>query len=778
MLIRYKSSEERYNPYQQSLRYIEYDKEDQRYVILHGNFGEGVEIPNGGRFNILDEQDQKTLKEFLMAHHNKTFTYDEFLECRVNKGNYSFQHPLNGLTAFKESEMGKEVFRNGGQLTFGNSTIIFDEKDFGDAAHPDGVSGLAWAMRRGFVQTKFTGFTNPLLNFNEDVPLVYNDSPQQQATQPQPKNPAVELVDDIQTSEDLGIDDSLEDMDLMTGEKAKDKFSIEKANEFLSKVLGEEITDKNVTDKLAEIARTNASVLGLCHFSGKLLFDPYAPQGTMYHEAFHKVVELLLGDKTRKMLYKAYAKKMHIKYKDDADLLSNKQVREGLAEEFRYYMENRPAFNLGALRSPFKFLQQAVKVMGKIGDFRLYTFYTMTRLGVTKHLWSQNTEKVHRFLESHGAFAPFEIGGHEFKHILNRYQYRVLRNTLLYLVFRTNDVSITGEGLENLRISKAAIERDKNYQTMINSKAHGALALQELVENIDVVENDLRTYLANTFEINRNEDDEAENVQDIESGEGAMEASFNQLKYSHETSQFSRTGAKVKFMLARIPKKRFGYKAGKRVSKNILNDEGLVEYFDVKYVFNTLVNQCHDCRNSKELLNKLAKLGKDNAMFDYIHKNVVQELYDRAQQGDADAEAAFSQLLVALHAAKGEYVIGKATRAQDGTWSVSIQNTDGDYNAREYRTVWSQLFANGSEYLEKTTTGYDMKFRKGTDRRYSPEVFHHIYEFFNSIKKAVSSGGTVTVNFKGEDGKVRATELDVTKEDQFDYVKDEFCNTL
>lgn len=357
MLIRYKSSEEKYNPYQQSLRYIEYDREDQRYVILHGNFGEGVEIPNGGRFNILDEQDQKTLKEFLMAHHNKTFTYDEFLECRVNKGNYNFQHPLNGLTAFKESEMGKEVFRNGGQLTFGNSTIIFDEKDFGDAAHPDGVSGLAWAMRRGFVQTKFTGFTNPLLNFNEDIPLVYNDSPQQQATTIQPKNPAIELVDDIQTSEDLGVDDSLEDMDLMTGEKAKDKFSIEKANEFLSKVLGEEITDKNITDKLAEIARTNASVLGLCHFSGKILFDPYAPQGTMYHEAFHKVVELLLGDKTRKMLYKAYAKKMHIKYKDDADLLSNNQVREGLAEEFRYYMENRPTFNLGALRSPFKFLQ-------------------------------------------------------------------------------------------------------------------------------------------------------------------------------------------------------------------------------------------------------------------------------------------------------------------------------------------------------------------------------------------------------------------------------------
>ena len=776
MLIRYKALDERYNPYQQSLRYIEYDKNDQRYVILHGNFGEGVEIPNNGRFNILDEQDQKTLKEFLLAHHNKTFTYNEFLECRINKGNDNFSHPLHGLTEFKESEMGKEVFRNGGKLTFGQSTIAFDEKDFGDSAHPEGLSGLAWAMRRGFVQTKFTGFTNPLLNFNEDIPLVFDDTPQQ-PEQPA-KNPAVDLVDDIPTTDDLGIDDSLEDMDLMTGQKAKDKFSIEKANEFLSKVLGEEITDKNITDKLAEISRTNASVLGLCHFSGKMLFDPYAPQGTVYHEAFHKIVELLLGDKTRKTLYKAYARKMHIKYKDDADLLSNKQIREGLAEEFRYYMENRPTFNLGAIRNPFKFISQVAKIMGKIGDFRLYTFYVMTRMGATKHLWSQNAEKVQRFLQSHGAFAPFSIGGHEFKHILNRYQYRVLRNTLVYLVFRTNDVSITGEGLENLRISKAAIERDQNYQRMINSRAHGALALQELVENIDVVENDLRTYLANTFEINRNEDDEAENLQDIESGEGVLEASFDQLKYSHESSQFSRTGAKVKFILARIPKKRFGYKAGKRVTKNILNDEGLVEYFDVKYVFNTLVNQCHDCRNSKELLNRLAKLGKDNAMFDYIHKNIVQVLYDKAQQGDADAEASFSQLLVALHAAKGEYVIGKASRSQDGTWNVTIQNTDSDYNAREYKTVWSQLFANGSEYLEKTTSGYQMKFRKGTDRRYSPEVFQHIYDFFTNVKKAVSSGGTVTVNFKGEDGKVRATQLNVTKEDQFDYVKDEFCNTL
>lgn len=780
MLIRYKASSEKYNPYEQTLRYIEYDKNDQRYVILHGNFGEGVTIPREGRFNILDVNDQKLLKDFLLAHHNKTFTYNEFLECRINRLNYDFNHPLHGLSEFRSTIMGQQIFRNGGQLTFGNSTIVFDDKDFGDARHPEGLSGLAWAMRRGFVQTKFNGFTNTLINFDESVPLTYND--QQQATPQEkpseaPKTPARGLVDVI-TPEDVDIDNSLEDMDLMIGQKQKGKFDVSAANEFLSKVLGEEITEDNITERLQEMAKTNASVLGLCHYSGKLLFDPHAPQGTVYHEAFHKIVELILGDRTRKALYKAYARKMHIKYKDDADLLSNSKIREGLAEEFRYYMENRPTISLGSLRHPFQLLSKVAKLMSKIGDLRLYSFYALTRLGATKHLFKANDQKTLRYLETHGAFIPFSMGGHEFKNILNRYQYRVLRNTLVYLVFRTNDIGITGEGLENLRISKQAILRDKNYQTMINSNAHGAQALQELVENIEYVEQDLRSYLARAFEINRNEDDEREDIQDIEAGEGAMESSFNQLKYSHEVSQFSRTGAKVKFIFARIPKKRFGYRAGKRVSKNVLNDEGLVEYFDVKYVFNSLVNQCHDCRNAKELLNRLAKLGKDNAMFRYIHENVVKPLYENAQLGDADSEAVFAQMLVALHAAKGEYVIGKAHRSADGTWGVTIQSTDSDYNAREYKTVWSQLFANGSEYLEKTTSGYQMKFRKGTDRHYSPEVFRNIYNFFDSIRTAVQKGTVVKLSFKDEQGKVQTTNLDVTKEDQFDHVKDEFCNTL
>ena len=784
LLIRYKASNERYNEYQQKQRYVEYDPQDNRFVILHGNFGQGVEIPNGGRFNITEQADRDALKQFLLDHHNVSFAYEEMLRCRIGQNNEQFSHPLHGLIAFSETAAGQQIFRNGGQLTFGNSSISFDNVDLGDAVeHPEGISGLAWYMRKGFVMTSFIGFKNTLINFDEDTPLSYYEDGQVEQAPQQEEKP--KTVADVIEQMDPEPAENIEDIDFdaydpMTGKRAEVKFGVEEANKFLEKVLGETITDKDVTEKIHEIAKnTDGFVLGLTHWSGRLMFDPYAPQDTVYHEAFHKLVELVLGDRTRKMLYKAYAKKMHIKYKDEEELLKNEQVREGLAEEFRYYMDNRPTLKLSSLLHPFQTLKQVAKIMRQIGDFRLYTFYTLTRWGAIKNLYSINDAKRQRFLESHGAFAPFSINGHEFPSIINRYQYRNLRNTLKYFIFKTNDIGLAGEGIEGLRISKAAIKANKTYQLLIHSNAPGAKALEELVEGLEFIENDMRSYIAQSMGLTQHSHDDEENIEELEGGENPTGAAIGQhIRSSYEFSPLTRTSAKVKFLFSRVPKIRYAYKNGKKVVKNILNDEGLVEYFDLKYVFNTLVNHCHNCRNAQELLARLEKLGQSNAMFQHIHDKIVKPLYDQAQEGNADAEGLFAQMLVSLHAQKGEYVIGKAHRSANGTWGVTIESTDSDYNAREYKKVWSMLFAGGSEYIEQTTSGWQMAIRKGTQKRYSAEVFHNIYMFFNDLKSAVASGGTVRVHFIGEDNKATYRDLDVKDVEQFDQVKDEMCNTL
>ena len=151
LLINYKSSQESMSPYDKQHIYVEYDQNDQRNVILHGNFGKGVEIPRGGVFDITNEARRNELRDFLFAHYNHNFSQSELLKCHVAEGTESVKHPLHGLVKFAEGVYGKQMLRNSGRIQFGNSSIWFDQKDFGDNQHPKGVSGIVWGMRRGYL---------------------------------------------------------------------------------------------------------------------------------------------------------------------------------------------------------------------------------------------------------------------------------------------------------------------------------------------------------------------------------------------------------------------------------------------------------------------------------------------------------------------------------------------------------------------------------------------------------------------------------------------------
>jgi hypothetical protein len=65
----------------------------------------------------------------------------------------------------------QDILKTKGKIQFGNSSIEFDEKDFVEAGNPksQGVSGMVWYARHGFLQTRFNGFENTLLVFDEDA---------------------------------------------------------------------------------------------------------------------------------------------------------------------------------------------------------------------------------------------------------------------------------------------------------------------------------------------------------------------------------------------------------------------------------------------------------------------------------------------------------------------------------------------------------------------------------------------------------------------------------
>jgi hypothetical protein len=74
----------------------------------------------------------------------------------------------------------QDILKTKGKIQFGNSSIEFDEKDFTEAGNPNsqGVSGMVWYARHGFLLTRFNGFENVLLVFDEDagVKIVDRDS--------------------------------------------------------------------------------------------------------------------------------------------------------------------------------------------------------------------------------------------------------------------------------------------------------------------------------------------------------------------------------------------------------------------------------------------------------------------------------------------------------------------------------------------------------------------------------------------------------------------------
>ena len=69
-------------------------------------------------------------------------------------------------------------------------------------------------------------------------------------------------------------------------------------------MLGEEFPIE-IQDKILTVLSSGANVLGQCYVDS-IVLSSQAVHGTEYHEAFHRIVELLLPSKVRDKIYKLY----------------------------------------------------------------------------------------------------------------------------------------------------------------------------------------------------------------------------------------------------------------------------------------------------------------------------------------------------------------------------------------------------------------------------------------------------------------------------------------
>ena len=141
---------------------------------------------------------------------------------------------------------------------------------------------------------------------------------------------------------------------------------------YFDKVLGSngrvEFTKEH--EKYLEQITQSQAAIGVCT-TELIKLSRYAPMSTAYHEAFHKVLELCVDNKLRQSLYDSYRSY-------NGKSLSDRDVAEGLADQFVDYMSNWQSFKES---KGFSKIKPLFKTIGfYIGVGRNYGFNTLRNL--------------------------------------------------------------------------------------------------------------------------------------------------------------------------------------------------------------------------------------------------------------------------------------------------------------------------------------------------------------------------------------------------------------
>jgi hypothetical protein len=204
-----------------------------------------------------------------------------------------------------------------------------------------GLSGIEWAIKHGIAKTNALSVSNPLVSIHElDIdgrkpklpeekpePVIgttgpedngpgpdanlkegENDEPEEGEGKPKGGKPAPEVSDDeirkALSGRNRGVDygtlvvdeKELRPMPMTTEEKNK-------AERNLRRLVGK--LPIRWSPRAIKILQSGASVAGKAALAGFELYDRI-PKGGEYHEAFHRIFEILMPNSIRESLYEEY----------------------------------------------------------------------------------------------------------------------------------------------------------------------------------------------------------------------------------------------------------------------------------------------------------------------------------------------------------------------------------------------------------------------------------------------------------------------------------------
>ena len=638
------------------------------------------------------------------------------------------------------------------KITLIPNVLEFTNKDFGiikdskgnkqvDSSYPNGISVLGWYIKQGILLTDIADTMQDANIYIDDVMLVDKNAESkveqsQQKVQEETKMGSITLPDETgkQTTIDLDEIFSILDgkgrkgpnMEVSEEEVSKlaineeDKMDPKQTKEWIQSTLG--ITPE-IVSSIIDVTEAGNLVVGRVT-EDSIKISEQAPEGVQYHEAWHRVSQLLIDPKHRDKIYK--------KYREQG--LNDKQIDEKLADQFKDFMLTESGNYRFDTKNWFRRIYDFIKLWIRTGQYGLAKVYSAINRGKYYGL-KPNAENVDRFREIYkGDGANMEVSGYKFKHIQTVKQLNDIINSLTYAFFQVSFAD--GKTINYSDLSKEAPKFDR-LKLILQAQAYKYPSdiINEVVDKFDSIILPMLTTKLKQLgirSIDRNESDTLANIEEGAEGVNIGQHTIEGMNISIRDN----APAEVKFFFQTIPV----YEIGKDGTPQTKFDEytHFPSFVDPNIAWTNILKDLSGCRTISNIIDRVQFFAKNGNTFyqalllrlTTLVKNSLSEDVNVATQ----AEAVLTKIETVITSDINNYITVKISEDADtGLTKMELKDNTVDVKAANYPKVWSQYFFNNAGIYRYNETGAIV----ATDN--AKQTLRVIIDNFNRIRNAFTN---------------------------------------
>lgn len=596
----------------------------------------------------------------------------------------------------------------------------------------------------------------------------------------------------------------------------------EQMNAYLKRVIGED--NYEIGKQLNDDIPADMAVAGKC-MSDMVYIGNRVVDGVQYHEAFHRVLELLLRPSERQKIYDWY------KSREGNDKMFDTEIAEGLANLYMDAQNNYDdnEFSNNKVVALFQKIKAGVQFARDLGSIRLTLLSAIMSTGwyKTKAGSKIRKENLERFKAKFGDSLHYDVYNqktgmkHSFENILNNEQLNDCVETIAFYIvekaLEEGRVNAVGDNIDQLTITGTNIKKligvDMMKQLMgedpevpvpeaqakafkeifkqgkekyITDKNGVAIGREQYYPNFAVIADRVYAKIANISKegVVKNTNDEDMQEQ-LEAGSAGAYMDYVG-KESYEMSKLQSVSQKAKFFFGTVPYVKWANANNHEEGIELDTSHSLFgdpRFMPQTEVFSKMFEQLHNVKTVQELHDELARLASQDPMFFYVYSTFDE--YFQAQYIDYDkttgeginynAEAVVTQVFQALVGQKYNFMMTRSSTDKDGNVSIRMSNLSVDRDTLKFSQDWSKRLANGVTGVVSTMKDQEGRILFNRDKNgvvYNApgkDIFKRTSNWIKSIWTQANAGNDI---------KIGNNIYDITSPAQLSEVIDKITITL